>query len=854
MGDEKHLIIREDPPIPSYEEALASSSRLSSYLGNRGSSDTSERQRLVLNESFDPPDQQHQSGENYEGPGSSNYHPPRVDSTRGSLDSLISSNVSREGDGERHGREGDDLRTDLEQMDMEDPLYSTSSSSSPSRLSKRLSQFQQTLKSLSFSRFIPRFIPRSNIKSKIKSVFSAVSSRLEGQKCMVALRVFALIIVVTIVYLLFASDVFNFGKINWGQVYEPESVRKFVEAHVNDTAIAHNLDLLTRYPHMAGTEGSYVLAQLVENRFEEAHLEDVKMERYDVYLNYPKAKGRRVAIVHPTDLAWEAIIDEDSIPGTTTNAKPPLSFFGHSKAGNVTGPMVYANYGSREDFQKLADLKIQSKGSIALIRYSGPQDNPGLKVKAAEMAGAIGCILYSDPADNGPADGEPYPKGRYMSKDGVQRGSMSLSSWLIGDVLSPGWASLTGDKHRDRVSKSHGLVNIPSLPLSWSAAQHLMQVLKGHGVMAPKEWAGAMPDVEWWTGNDQSPKINLVNLQNEVERQPIYNVLGRIEGLEDPEKKIIIGSHRDSWCYGAVDPGSGQSILLEVVRVLGELRAQNWRPLRTIEVASWDGGQYNMIGSTEHCEEHFKDLRKNSVAYVNVDAGIWGDKLSISGNPMFKTALRNVLKRLGDPGKGKSLLDTWAKDNYEISPLGADGDYAAFQDIAGTASLNLAFTGDKYPRDSCYETYDWMSRFGDPGFRYHKALTKMWLLLVLELADSRLLPYDLNAYSSQVSHYVDDLESYAKSKGASSPFDLHPLRKAANAFHGQATKMMEWSAAWNDSLGSSEGFETSMIAVKRRAHNAQLAYLDTRLLDLDEGGGVCQSPPSCSYYFLVDTC
>lgn len=849
MGDEKHQIIREDPPIPSYEEALASSSRFSSYLGNGGASDESERQRLVLSESFDPPDHSgdtdgsaNRNGRNDGRSRSSNYRPPAVEPARGSLDSLISSNTSRADEGEEQG-EGD-LHTDLEQMDMEDPLYPSSSSSSPSRLSKRLSQFQQTLKSFSFS----RFIPRSNIKSKIKSFFFAISSRLEGQKCMVALRLFALLFVITILYLLFASDLFNFGKINWGQVYEPESVRKFVESHVNDSAIAHNLDIMTRYPHMAGTEGSYVLAQWVEKRLADAHSDDVNMERYDVYLNYPKAKGRRVAIVEPANMAWEAKLDEAPIPGTPANAKPPPSFLGHSKAGNATGPLVYANYGSRTDFQQLAALGVQVKGSIALIRYYGSQSEPGLKVKAAEMAGAIGCILYSDPADDGFARGKAYPEGRYMPKHGVRRDSVSLSSWLIGDVLSPGWASLLKDKHRDRVSSSYGLVNIPSLPVSWDAAQRLMQALREHGQRVPHDWAGGMPDVDWWTGDDKSPKVNLLNHQTEVQRQPIYNVVGRIEGLEDPDKKIIIGSHRDSWCYGAVDPGSGHSILLEVARVLGELRAQNWRPLRTIEIASWDGEQYNMIGSTEHCEEHAEDLKKNSVAYINVGAGVWGDKLSISGSPMFRIALQNVLKRLGDPGKGKSLLHTWAKNNYEITPLGADGDYAAFQNIAGTASLNLAFTGDTYPQHSCYETYDWMSRFGDRGFRYHKALARMWLLLILELADSRLLPYDIGAYVGQISHFVDDLESYAKSKNASSPCNIRPLRDAVKGFHDKANKMMEWSAAWNNSIGSPQSFETSIISMKRRTHNSQLSYLDTRLLDLDAGGGVRKSW-SFSLYF-----
>ena len=51
------------------------------------------------------------------------------------------------------------------------------------------------------------------------------------------------------------------------------------------------------------------------------------------------------------------------------------------------------------------------------------------------------------------------------------------------------------------------------------------------------DWKGEVPEVaEWWTGDANSPTVLLQNDQEEVERNPIYNILGRITGIEQAEK------------------------------------------------------------------------------------------------------------------------------------------------------------------------------------------------------------------------------------------------------------------------------------------------------------------------------
>lgn len=827
MGNDKFEY--ESLPIPSYEEAVSSTPSSSRFQrGPEEVSDHAERQGLLRNGSA--------TGDSHSRPRG--YHPPTVESVRNSVDDLDSS-------GPNSARGSlEELQRELEQMDVED---AGQQQSGPRRLgnrfSKRLNNLTRTLSSIHLP--LRRFLP--NLRCTINLQDTQTSMRLHG--CMVLLRLFGLLLVVSVVYVFFFSDLFSLSnRLVIGQSYSASSVENFIQGHVNETNIAENLRRVTSYPHMAGTQGSYALAELIEREFINAGLDQVEMEEFQVYLNYPKADGRRVAIIDPPSLAWEASIEEK-------DDQTPV-FHGHSKSGNVTGPLVYANYGSREDFELLADKSISLNGSIALVRHFGTETDRALKVKAAELAGAAGCIIYSDPAEDGFVRGPAYPDGRYMPADGVQRGGVSLMSWVVGDVLSPGFASTPGEGKRLKPEESPGLVNIPSIPIAWRDAKRLLQVLKGHGSNVPSDWVGGVPDVnQWWTGDETSPLVNLMNLQDEVERQPIYNVFGRIVGLEQPDKKIIVGNHRDSWCLGSADPGSGTAVFLEVVRVFGELRDYGWRPLRTIEFVSWDAEEYNLIGSTEHVEKELDAIRYGAYAYTNVDVGVSGKEFKVAASPLFERVVLQILGRISDPYANETLKALWEEKQRKLDGLGAGSDYVAFQDIAGTSSIDFGFTGEPFPYHSCHENLDWMMRFGDPGFHYHKILGQFWGLLIRELADTPILPFDLEAYATYMATYVTDLEKYAKSKNVpivrepptsnitlGSSVNIQPLFDAAKLFQENAAKFGTWTQVWYDAVWGSGGYENNVMAIQRVNHNSRLARFDTQLLDLGEGGGVSRIP------------
>ncbi len=94
----------------------------------------------------------------------------------------------------------------------------------------------------------------------------------------------------------------------------------------------------------------------------------------------------------------------------------------YSGDGDVTAPLVYANYGVPADYETLKQQGIDVKGKIVITRYGGSWR--GIKPKVAYEHGAVGCLIYSDPRDDGYFQGDVYPKGAYRPPDGVQRGSV----------------------------------------------------------------------------------------------------------------------------------------------------------------------------------------------------------------------------------------------------------------------------------------------------------------------------------------------------------------------------------------------------------------------------------------------
>ncbi|KAI9050768.1 hypothetical protein LZ554_004887 [Drepanopeziza brunnea f. sp. 'monogermtubi'] len=817
----------EPVPIPTYDEAVGSSSRNTPFPreeNTREAAHPAEREGLLGSEL---------GGRTPVPTRRVGYRPPPTEentSVNGDDDDDVEHDNFLNQDGGRRrtsqsSEEEDEVRREMQEMEMEDPA-AEGSRSTQSAWGKRISSLG--------------ILARWKWPASLRPQWPT----LDANFCIVLWRCFAVVLVIAVVYLLFMSDIFTSAAQRMtGQMFDPESVRIHVQAMADEGKIREYLRVVTQADHLAGTEGDYVLAEYVQDFMRSNFLEEVQMDQYDVYLNYPKEGGRKVELLKGDgSVEWSAKIEEVDVYGEGVRAQTPV-FHGHSRAGDVTGPLIYANYGAREDYKALSDSGIDVKGAIALVRYGGTQGDRALKVKAAEEWGFVGVIIYSDPQEDGFVLGEPAPNGRFMPEGGVQRGSVGLTSWVVGDVLTPGYASVKG---AERVSKDNnpGLVNIPSIPLSWGDAQHLLKAIEGWGQEpgGHPDWTGGLQNVTYWTGNLSSPKVHLLNDQDEVEQQPIWNVMGKITGVEQSEKSVIVGNHRDAWVYGATDPGSGTAVMLEVIRIFGDLVERGWKPLRTIEFASWDGEEYNLIGSTEYVENNMDRLRQDAYAYINVDVAVGGTDFKASGSPMFKKSLLRALDRVSDLGKNATLRALWDQRGGELEGLGAGSDYVAFQDMAGTSSLDIGFDGPPFPYHSAYDTFEWMDTVGDPGFQYHKMLAQVWALLILEFSDRLVLPFDISAYSSALTMWVIELDNWVGDKGANiagnTPWSIEPLREAVLQFAKDARLFEKWELDWDGIVLGGGGFESAVLAAHRKSHNNRMANFETHLLDLEEGGGI----------------
>jgi N-acetylated-alpha-linked acidic dipeptidase len=553
---------------------------------------------------------------------------------------------------------------------------------------------------------------------------------------------------------------------------------------------------LTKTPHIAGTEGARRVAAYIADRFREYGLE-TEVVTYDVLLS--SARVVQVEMTAPNLLRPIRLANrEDPIPEDPKTAEPTLALPWHaySRSGDVEGEVVYVNHGRAEDYEVLARLGIDVKGKIALARsFKGYRGGKSLE---AERRGALALITYSDPSEDGYVQGDMYPKGPWGPESHVQRGANVYDFIVPGDPLTPGWPSVPGAK-RIPEADSEILPKIMTVPLSFKDARVILEALGGP-VRPARDWQGGGP-FAYHVG--PGPARLRVRLVIPRELRPIRNVIGRIRGVDpDPDvarQIVLLSNHHDAWTYGGVDPSSGTATALELARALGELHRRGIRPRRTIVFGIWDAEEFTLTGSTEWGEQHEETLARDAVACLNVDSSTSGDTLSVTAVPSLRPFLYEAARAVSDPKGRGTLYDVWrAADEGNVRGygvvagartadpavriLGSGSDYTVFFNHIGVPSVDAIFDGPYGVYHSIYDTHEWMRRFGDPGFRYHAAMARLWGLMALRLANADILPFDYATYGRDILAYLDDIEVLARSRNVD--VDLGAARAAATALAG----------------------------------------------------------------------
>lgn len=572
--------------------------------------------------------------------------------------------------------------------------------------------------------------------------------------------------------------------------------------------------ILTTEPHIAGSPGDRRTAEYVLQQFLSFGIQ-AEIETFDAVLSEPSEV--KFELLSPVKFSGPTpeYVAEDPISSNRLN---PTAFNAYSGSGDAVGPVVYANYGLPADYQFLRSKGISTAGKIVIVRYGTCYR--GVKARAAEENSAAGLLIYSDPQDDGYHAGDPYPKGPWRPASGVQRGS------VLYEFITPGTVAANGSN----------VPHLPVIPLSYSDAAHILENLQG--VAAPPEWQGGLP-FTYHIGLGPATVRMRVRM-NQVER-PIWNVIAKIRGTQDPEEIVLVGNHRDAWAYGGVDPNSGTTSILEMARSLGSLLREGWRPRRSIWLCSWDGEEMGEFGSVAWAQKHSEDLTRAAVAYLNVDYSVAGDRFFASAVPSLKKLLSEVASDVKDPAGG-SVLDQANKllrealgrklepgypaelgaepksierQGFEPANPGGGTDYIAFLNHLGVPSADMRFDGSYGVYHSIFDNHRWMEEFGDPKFAYHITMARLLGLMTLRLAEADILPLDYEAYGQEIKTYLEGIRNKMALLGQTGRFDFEPAQQAADKLIQAARNLHErCRPELNENLQPPSFYDVNRILVK----------------------------------------
>jgi N-acetylated-alpha-linked acidic dipeptidase len=523
-----------------------------------------------------------------------------------------------------------------------------------------------------------------------------------------------------------------------------------------DTAeLRRHVRTLGAWARVAGSPGSSAAAEYVLEQFASFGLEPVRSE-FEVYLPHqdsavvellrPPAEGGRVRLS----------LEEPPVAGdpeSTSAAWPVLN--GFSGVGDVQAPLVYVNFGLPADYRTLDSLGVSARGAIVIARYGG--SFRGIKAREAERHGAVALILYSDPAEDGFTHGDVYPMGPMRSPDGVQRGSLNNRA---GDASTPDWTAADG---RHLPDDSLLVPRLPVVPVGYRNAAVLLSGIATGAI--PQAWQGGLP-FRYHTGPGTARvRVAVWAARGPRARRTIVNALGVLRGSEFPDELVVVGAHRDSWGPGAADNASGTASVLEAARLLGVAARQGMRPRRSIVFATWDAEEWGLIGSTEWGEREADRLTKHAVAYVNQDMPAFGKRFGAAASPTLAGMLRDVAALVRQPGDTMSVLAAWrSAAGDSVPPVGdltGGSDFAVFYNHLGIASIGFGFGGPMGVYHSAYDTPSYMERFGDPGYRSHRAAATLTAVLVARLANADVVPFDFAAWGGQVLSFVREARTRA---------------------------------------------------------------------------------------------
>lgn len=516
---------------------------------------------------------------------------------------------------------------------------------------------------------------------------------------------------------------------------------------------------LSSVPHRAGTPADYATAVYVQQRLQRDGF-TTRIQKYSVEFTGPLEQS--LTMMSPQYKAFDLI---EGTPGAHTTwekmAGPP--FLQESADGTVTGRVVYVNAAAKDDMTELDARHINLEGAVAIVRLSAPNSG-GLRdidphynaYDELRKRGVAAILEFMDPATQGYGGGQMWPAGNYKNTNMAERfGGMSPRGFMQfppGDPTSAGVAPLPGVPHKTWEQIPHS--TIPELSITQSTARTLLANLTGDVV--PQSWHPMFEFVQHFGGNE----VVRVHAKFERELKTIWLVFGDMRGSEQPDSIVMIGSHRDAMTFGAIDPGSGTTVLLQDADAFAQLAKEGWRPKRTIEFASWDGHELGLYGSASYIYENGPQLRKNVFQYINTDQLTTGDPFVVSASPGLYAFMQQICDVVPSRDGVTMLGQRDQRERPLLNPITGGSDHQNFSYMLGVLSTTNGYYGPFGAHHTAEDNLDGLRTY-DPGMKEAVITAQVTGIQAMRAANATVQPLRLEEIPTQLLKDLTPLQAAA---------------------------------------------------------------------------------------------
>ncbi|KAF6122140.1 transferrin receptor [Phyllostomus discolor] len=502
-------------------------------------------------------------------------------------------------------------------------------------------------------------------------------------------------------------------------------LKAMLSEKLNNVEFANTIKQLNEnsyVPREAGSQKDESLAFYLEGQFRKFQLSKAWHDEHFVKIQVKGSAQNAVTIVAVGS-------------GTGYLVENPTGYVAYSKNGTVTGNLVHANFGTKQDFESLS---TPVNGSLVIVRAG--KITFAEKVANAESFNAIGVLIYMD-----------YSEFPIVDAELPLFGHAHLGT---GDPYTPGFPSFNHTQFPP--SQSSGLPNIPVQTISRASAEKLFENMEGN---CPPAWK---TDASCRLVTTQNRNVKLT-VNSVLKETRILNVFGVIKGFEEPDRYVVVGAQRDAWGPGAAKSSVGTALLLELARIFSDMVLKGgFKPSRSIVFASWSAGDFGAVGATEWLEGYLSSLHLKAFTYINLDKAVLSaGNFKVSASPLLYSLIEKTMQDVKHPVTGLSLYrdSNWIK---KVKKLSFDNAAFPFLAYSGIPAVSFCFCEDvDYPYlGTTLDTYEELYQKVPELNKMARGAAEVAGQLMIKLSQDFELNLNYDMYNEEILEFVRDMNQF----------------------------------------------------------------------------------------------